>query len=60
MEALDFYDGSSNYADATTIGEMTMTRRNGTDISYWVFFGARMAGTDDETYAIGDIEVWVK
>ncbi|MBK9337256.1 MAG: hypothetical protein IPM98_12040 [Lewinellaceae bacterium] len=60
IEALDFYDGSSNYSDATTIGEMTMTRRNGTDISYWVFFGARMAGTDDESYAIGDIEVWVK
>ncbi|MEQ1745853.1 MAG: hypothetical protein ABMA02_10525 [Saprospiraceae bacterium] len=59
-EAIDFYDSSSNYSDAATIGEMTITRRNGSDISYWVFLGARMSGSDDETYAIGDIEVWVK
>lgn len=59
-ERLDFYDGSSNFSDAATVGEMIMTRRNTTDISYWVFFGARMAGSDDENYAIGDIEVWVR
>lgn len=57
---LNFYNGSGSYTDAATIGEMTMTRRNGTDTSFWVFFGAKMAGTDDENYAIGDIEVWVR
>lgn len=60
VEGLDFYDGSSNFSDAATVGEMIVTRRNTTDISYWVFFGARMAGSDDESYAIGDIEVWVR
>ncbi len=60
VEGLDFYDAASNYSDAATVGEMIITRRNTTDISYWIFFGARMAGTDDETYAIGDIEVWVR
>lgn len=60
IEGLDFYDASSNFSDAATVGEMIMTRRNTTDISYWVFFGARMAGSDDESYAIGDIEVWVR
>lgn len=59
LAALNFYNGSGGYTDAATIGEMTMTRRdNGT--TFWVFFGAKMVGTDDENYAIGDIEVWVR
>lgn len=59
LAALNFYNGSGSFTDAATIGEMTMTRRdNGT--TFWVFFGAKMVGTDDENYAIGDIEVWVR
>jgi hypothetical protein len=54
----NFYNGSGSFSDAATFGEMVMTKRdNGT---FWVFFGAKMVGTDDENYAIGDIEVWVR
>lgn len=60
VEALDFYDGSSNFADASTVGEMVVTTRNNSDSNFWVFFGAKMVGNDDETYAISDIEVWVR
>lgn len=60
VEALDFYDSASNFSDATTVGEMVVSTRNNSDSNFWVFFGAKMVGNDDETYAIGDIEVWVR
>lgn len=59
LAALNFYNGSGSFTDAATIGEMTMTRRD-SGTTFWVFFGAKMVGTDDENYAIGDIEVWVR
>ncbi len=60
VEELDFYDSSSNYADAATVGEMVFSTRDNVTSNFWIFFAAKMVGTDDENYAIGDIEVWVQ
>jgi hypothetical protein len=59
-EELDFYDASSNYSDAATVGEMIFSTRDNVTSNFWIFFAAKMVGTDDENYAIGDIEVWVQ
>lgn len=60
FEPLDIYDASSNFTDAATMGEMIFTTRNNSDSNFWIFFGAKMVGNDDENYAISDIEVWVR
>jgi hypothetical protein len=50
--------GGTDRSDFTTNGEMTAFR-NGT--SFWLYFGAALdQGTDDESFGVGMIEIWVK
>ena len=60
LNATDIENNSGGYADFSINVEMT-ARRNGSNTNFWVFIGAALNdGKNEEGYAVGPIEVWVR
>lgn len=53
------YTGASQFSDGATYGEMMATTSSS---NFWIFFGMRTVGggLDNERYALGGFEIWVR